>query len=522
MRILTLLLLTAATVSAQSPLTTTFANNNGGAAGGAVYFDLTGVAPVQILDIDLHFGSAAGTAGSIDVYEIVGGTYVGNEQNPAAWTLAASAPVTAGGIGVPTNCVLSAPLVVGAGVTNAYAIVANGLAHTYTTGTAPFPLTYSTVELSLTAGAAGNVPFTGVPFSPRIVNINVNYVAAGPGTVATVADEGTGCVQEFGSVYELFAAGTNDLANTAWTFQAIGGGAYVVLPAGTFNPVGTLSTPTAVALTDDSQAAVGTLGLTVGSNGWIALGAGNSNAFTPTVAAMLANPSTGFYSWHDMNPAAAGSGQVQYEEAGPLAVVTYDGVFNFGGTTAGTDDNFIQYQYNSVTGDVVLAFGNLSTGGNGWLVGTSPGGASLDPGGVDWSTGGPFFTSAGDVSPLSLTATSGRPVQGPAAAQVSCTTDNIPASAIIHVGWIGETFPGTSLGIVGLPNSCTLNVGLDIIVDAQVITGSSITWNALNLPALPPDFSGYTFGAQSAVFDLGIVNNNTRVSNGLQYVVGTL
>ena len=70
----------AASVSAQSPLTTTFANNNGGGVGGGTYFNLTaGASDITVGAIECNLSSAAGTAGSVNVYLIAAGTYVGNQ-----------------------------------------------------------------------------------------------------------------------------------------------------------------------------------------------------------------------------------------------------------------------------------------------------------------------------------------------------------------------------------------------------------------------------------------------------------
>lgn len=534
LRFLSILLASTVAVTAQSPLTTTFANNNGGAVGGAVYFDLTAVAaPITILDLDLNFNATAGTVGSIDVYEINGGTFVGNQGNAAAWTLVASAPATAAGVGQPTNCVLSTPLLVG--TTNAYTIVANGLAHAYTNGTggAGTPQVFSTAELTLTAGTGSNAPFTPGFFDPRIVNTNINY-AIGSGTPATVSSQGPGCDESYASFYEEFAAGAIDLSGGSLLINSLGAGnGYVAqfAPATGPVPVGMLSTPSQLVLPDDGQVDVstvgGTSGLTVGSNGWVALGAGNSNAFTPTVATMLGNPATAFYSWKDLNPAstAAGNGTVQYEEAGNSARVTFDAVYNFGGTTP-ADTNTIQFSYNIASGDMIISWGAISAGGTNVLCGLSPGGPNLDPGATDISdsNANAIITGAADVLPLSLTAI-GRPVQGAAATTFDVTTGEIPAGALLHVGIIGLTRPGAPLAIIGAPN-CTLNASLDVLVGPAVLTGgTTFTWTALGLSAAPPSNVGFEFNVQGAV--LGVPNNpalglGVLTSNGLKCVVGDI
>tara|TARA_R110002096_G_scaffold416182_1_gene618455 strand:+ start:1489 stop:1836 length:348 start_codon:yes stop_codon:yes gene_type:complete len=93
---------TASCLAAQQTLTTTFANNNGGSIGGAIYFDLTSTTGGILTDLDLNFGNAAGTVGSIDIYQIQNGTFAGNETNMASWTMIDSVAVTAAGVGQPT------------------------------------------------------------------------------------------------------------------------------------------------------------------------------------------------------------------------------------------------------------------------------------------------------------------------------------------------------------------------------------------------------------------------------------
>jgi hypothetical protein len=239
---------------------------------------------------------------------------------------------------------------------------------------------------------------------------------------------------------------------------------------------------------------------------------------------MLANPSSAWYSWHDMNPSIAGSGQVKYEEAGTLAQVTFDGVWDFGGSSA-ADANNIQFQINTATGSVVICWGTMSTlgaSGTGHLVGYSPGGPSLDPGNTDLSALAALVTNNADVAPLSLVGV-GRPVQGPVAVNYNVTTGNIPASALIHMGIVGLVNPAAPLFFIGMPG-CFLNSSLDVIIGPSLFPAPSLTWTAITLPALPPAFVGFQFYAQGIIlgtplntaFGLGALS-----SNGLQMTVGT-
>ena len=99
-----------------------------------------------------------------------------------------------------------------------------------------------------------------------------------------------------------------------------GNGYDITVAAGTGFGVG-LGT-SILALGDDDSIQVGTLGLTVASNCWMATGPGNSNGWSPTVPTFLANPSTGVYCWTDLNPTATGSGNIYYGESGTVGTAT--------------------------------------------------------------------------------------------------------------------------------------------------------------------------------------------------------
>jgi Bacterial pre-peptidase C-terminal domain len=340
------------------------------------------------------------------------------------------------------------------------------------------------------------------------------------GALASVVPQGPGCFGRYTSFHELLAAAAFDLSGRRLTLTGAGGGTYVATIApGAVAPVGSLGTATVLTLTDDSQTVAGTLGLSVGSNCWVALGTGNANIAAPSVTTMLANPATAFYSWRDLNPAAAGSGQVRYEEAGTVAQITYDGVHAFNSTAPNT----IQFRIDTATGNASITWGSTSAIGTEWLVGYSPGGPSLaNP--VDISAITSLTTSPTDQRPLSLTAI-GRPVQGATAVNFDVTTGDIPAGALIHVGVVGLGSPGLPLGPALGATQCFLNASLDTTVGPSFFPTSSVTWTTLSLPALPPDFTGLEFYVQGAI--LGTTANpalglGLLTSNGLKCTVGTL
>ena len=278
MRCLLAIGLMALALNAQSPLTTLFAPGAGGAAGGAVYFDLTctHAAGITLTEFGISLQGTGGIAGSMDVYVAP----IGVGHTDPGWSLASGGSYTSAVPTTPTPVTLTPPIVMADGCAFRVAIVST-LAQSYTTGTA-LPLVYSTAELELQAGQASNVPFTGTLFNPRIANLEIHYTLGGSmcPEFSTVETQGDGCVSEFASIYEQLTPTGMDLAGQTVTGTRVGGSAYSVTTApGAIAASGALSAPTALALPDDGQLTAGTLGLTVGSNCWVALGSGNSNAF---------------------------------------------------------------------------------------------------------------------------------------------------------------------------------------------------------------------------------------------------
>ncbi|MBL8754076.1 MAG: hypothetical protein JNK15_12320 [Planctomycetes bacterium] len=308
------------------------------------------------------------------------------------------------------------------------------------------------------------------------------YVSGGSGTVlATNTSIGAGCVASYASVYENFATAAGfDLSNTSWQFISTGGG-YTIIPGGSFLPVGSVqATPTVLGLGDDTAVTQafttgsfpGSTALTVCSNGFVSTNTGNGTGYTPTVATFLSDPAASFRCWHDFNPTLVGSGTVKWEESATVTSITWDGVWDYGGTGAG-DASTMQFQFYP-NGDVVVAFGSVSlvgTSGTGFLVGYSPAGASADPGNTDWSATSATVLGAADVLPLALSASS-RPIIG---TSWGMTTSNIPAPTIV-VEIIGLSDPGINdLFFIGAPG-CGLRANLDLL-NAAVVAAPTHAWS---------------------------------------------
>ena len=170
---------TVAGEAAGSSLSTTFANDNGGALGGAVYFDVTvGATELSLESIDVHTPETA--AFTMEVFAIVGGTYVGNEGDASAWTSIGTSSGTGLGAGTPSPTTLGAAVTLTANTTYAMALVMDANAsHAYTNGDGSNEA-FSNADLSIALGAASNVAFDGSPFAPRVWNGTLNYTGGAP------------------------------------------------------------------------------------------------------------------------------------------------------------------------------------------------------------------------------------------------------------------------------------------------------------------------------------------------------
>ena len=534
LRTLTMTAALAAAALAQSPLTTTYIAGNGLGAGATIYFDVVVAVPLTFTQFDINSSSAAQTSGSIDV-RWCNNTYVGNDTNAAAWTLGGSGPAIAAGNNLPTPVVIS-PFSLAPG-NYGMAITFNTLGMNYTNGNGTAVpgsgtnQTYATGELTLLAGAsAGGAVGTAICCQPRVFNGSVYYsVSGGGGTVAQRVSYGAGCYNKKASFYENFATSAAfDLANSALSMLPTGSG-YLALPGITqFVPPSAAATP--LTLTDDSETTVAlaspfphsagtTSSLTVCSNGFVSIATGNGTGYIPTPATTLAAPQTAWWAQHDYNPAAAGSGQVKYEQIAGVAYITWDGVYDYGGT-APTSANTFQFQFDTTSGAVHLVFQTMSPGGNGRLVGYSPGGASADPGNVDLSATLPstINLTASDLSPLALAA-SARPLVG---TTINLTTSNT-TGANIGVNFLSVVqipAPGFDLGVLGAPGCAAL---LDINAGVSSVIGNVLGLSLsapFAIPATAP--LGVQVFSQSVWLDATQNAFGILTSNGVTLTLGNL
>jgi hypothetical protein len=387
-----------------------------------------------------------------------------------------------------------------------------------TAGTTNFELFNNTVlPLDL---ANQSLLLTATPTGYSYVNVPISGCA-------DVSSFGTGCVTVAGSsFYELFATGTLDLSNSTMGLLRSGSGYLAVALPTPFVP----PSPTAlvVAAGDDSEQTVSlsapmpfgnnglTSQLTICSNGFVSVASGNGTAYLPTSAAFLNMPRTVWGAWHDYNPTIAGSGSIKFEELGGIAYITWDGVYDYGGTSS-LNANTFQLQFEVATGNVTYVWGTMSNLGNGHLIGFSEGGASADPGSIDISTLLPstFQAATFDIVALTL-ASSAAPVFG---TSISLNTTFVPVSAPFGAVTVGLVNPNLDLTGIGMPG-CTQYT--DAMVTLLYLPfGNPSATLVYNVPGNPA-FTGVTLLAQSFAYAPadGLTPLGAIASNGLNLVLG--
>jgi hypothetical protein len=553
----------AAAALAQSPLSLPFNQNNGLGANSGIFFDLNVTDPsgITITNLDVNSSSTSGTVGSIEIYTTPT-TYVGSQQVPANWTLAASGGVISAGTNQPSPVCLS-----NGGVflpTGSYGIFVRhvnvAISYTNSTGT----VTVSTAEVSFSGGqsATSVTLFTSAPIANRIFNGNIYYnvgnVPGGPcppfGSATTF---GTGCYGPNGdSWYENFAAGLTafDLAGTpgAETVIVAGpiGAAGYAVSAGApawFTPVAPKvlsNAATPAAMTDDTMSGPQVLPFTfpfpggsasvmhVTVNGFVHLGPTTltTGDFTPTAAEMHTLQPRLFTMWGDWqaatnvptNPASGvyfdvdPSGQTVYftwlDLADRRGQVPVAGATTVSFQCAIHSNGSVEYRYRNNTpaatgvGAVMVGFskGNLNVSG---------GPTSVDTGSRDISATMPFNTNGPDLRPLAVTSNAPRFGQN----------WNINTTAIDPISPVSITFfgagpvnPGLDLGFLGAPGcNAHINSILTSLTATATNGASTVTIPVPNTPSL----GGATLAAQSACLTLANALG-LLTSNGLDVTIG--
>jgi hypothetical protein len=563
----------AASVSAQSPLTTTFANNNGGGVGGGNYFNLTAAASdVTIGAIECNLTSAAGTAGSINIYLIAGGTYVGNQAaGVAAW---GSAPVDSGnaiaaGAGVPTFIPLTTGFTLLAGTTYGVAYEAVGLSFAYTNGdgTPGVPgsgtnQAYATTDLLFEGGSANNLAFTGAIFDPRVCNTSLYYVLGpGPAPVALANQYGAGCYDNPITYYEEFLASTFDmsgdpLTNVAGGFQLIpnGVGGYVTAPGtglwygddgtGAANIEGAtldsapisasiLNSDDAVATIDLASISFNNLvnvpggnggietSLTVDSNGRASVDPSLVSDFSPTAAELCNGPQSWALFWSDLSPNISGGVHWDVDAGSTAGYLTFANVPDFG-APAGPPANNCQMAI-FPGGLIELRYGT-NVQGLGTFVGLSVGGGVTDPGSsdiYDSATSTVNIVDLGAFSAPPTLASNQRPIEGQNLDFIVGSIDPTVVFGAILASFV-QDIPGTDLAFLGMPG-CSAHI--DPFVNSSLGLFFPAGANSVTQPfatPVPAGFVGLEFFCQAGLLLPGANAQNVVLTNGLQIKFGLL
>jgi hypothetical protein len=391
--------------------------------------------------------------------------------------------------------------------------------------TAPFVVPDTSFEIFNNTGLTFDVPNKSVLFTPSGAT---QYLVQLP-NCATNTSYGNGCLRSVSSFYENFApASAFDLGGSSMTLVNTGSGYFALAGMATYHAPS--ANAVALALGDDSSVAVqlsgpfsypggSTSSLVVCSNGFVSAATGNTITWLPDVATLLNSPQAAWFCWHDFNPTAAGSGAVKFEEIGTVACVTWDGVWDYGGTSAANASTF-QLQFDEASGNVSWVWQSMSalggSTGTAILVGYSPGGSSVDPGSNDLSAqlAGGMLLSAADVLPVALAAAPA-PVLG---STVIYTTSNIPAATVLSALLMsfGQINPGIDLGAIGAPGcSQLINTSGS---SSTALFGTPTVSQSLFIPAVPA-FAGTQLYCQTATLTPGANSLGVLTSNGIKTFV---
>lgn len=307
---------------------------------------------------------------------------------------------------------------------------------------------------SPTAPGAGGALLEQARLGGGALTVAVPTDVPGGVTVATLRTIGSSCGSCKTSFYEHFAnPATVDLAGSSLT-MTLQNGSYRVGSGttGFRNPAGTN-----LNLGDDTQVLVNlpftlpypgglaTNNLRICSNGFISPAGDNGTVWIPLPQLLLAQNPRWAVAWHDYAPQLGGS--VLFESTPSLVTVTWLNVAN-SSAVPGTSTFQAQFEPN---GNVHFLWQSLSTAGNGYLMGWSPGAMALDPGNTNLSAALPAgFSLCGSVPPRINLSASARPLLG---TTIQRTTGSIAAGTPfgVLVTSLSEQTPALDLTQFGMP-----------------------------------------------------------------------
>jgi len=225
---------------------------------------------------------------------------------------------------------------------------------------------------------------------------------------------------------------------------------------------------------------------------------------------MLSNPSEAVYTWTDLQPNT--SGTVTYEED-PISGQTRTTFAQVNGWNT-PDPCDIQIDYNTITGDWVIRYGMVGLANpEQWIVGYSPAGANLDPGGTDISAAGVIVTTSPEIQPLSVD--SNPPHLG---GNWDVTTSSIDPISPFAITFFGARGPATPMVLIGLnAPGCDINLA-SVLTD---VTGINTAGSATVSVPIPNNtaLAGFLLAGQSVC--LTLTNGaNLLTSNGVEGMLG--
>jgi hypothetical protein len=475
--------LLACSVDAQSPLVTHYNGNSFLVSlDGGVYFDLTVHTALQLDALDLNLYSPYGTTGTLEVF-VRPGTWIGHVEGGVDWVRAASGNVTALGQQQASPCTLSTAIGLPPG-TYGIALHLQGVMPIYSTA---FGLrSFANNDLTLTAGSSALQFLSSAPYLYRVFSGALHYTpGGGPYEVATVASYGEGCIQGARSFYELFSAGTFDLANQRFvlTPNAVGGydvtrtaSVPIVLPPGATNlnlqrgGVAFVTLPATLSFPGGT-----TPSLLAASDGRVMLtdlGLLGSATTVPSATALLERLPTVAVAWMDLAPSGANNVYSYFDAASGSTSVLWWNMPAFGAPATSNTFAFTTHP----NGTLELNINNASNASASSLVGFGAGSQARDPGSRDLSSSAPFSTQV-DNPGLRLAA-EGRPVIG---TTTTLRPLHAPAQSIatmLLLAW-QPLVTGIDLGPLGAPDC---RYYLDLASTMAFVLGNSQSLT-LSLPS---------------------------------------
>lgn len=526
-------------------------------------FNLTVTNQVTLQAINTPLLSPIGQQGTFEVWLTNPGitTYVGNELNAANWTLASSGRIV--GKGTTGSLVTLADLScqqtpAGGGLVlnpGSYGVLLRYVGVTPLLVAVGTPQTIGNADLSVSGGIiqynpwiAPAAPATGAGFSAWAWRGQIFYApGAVPHACAVTSTYGTGCYTVNGSAYQEWtdnatpsaaAAASAALTGRSLKFLPSGSG-YLMLPGNATGYIAPTPAATVVTLADDTENTV-TLGapfnypggststLFVHANGYVSVGSNNTlpGGFNdiPEIPQMLNAPETAWWSWHDYNPAEAGSGQVKFEQIGAVACITWDGVESY--PTTAVNPSTLQFQFDLASGEVTIVWVTIEAqGGTGFLqgsdhiIGFSPGGASPTTGQFNITTLTTQVLTVPERFPLGLGTTS-KPLLGTTVSLDTTSPPNI-GLGVNFLSTVQIPAPGLDLAILGAPGCAALadvGAGLGNAISNLGLPGVTLQ-SSLALPNNPA-LAGVRIYSQSAWLDAAANALGVVTSNAVELVLG--